>query len=105
MAVPHLTPVPSRSLGSVADLYDLAKGPETTAQRVRRLQDEARMLAREQVEILVRDLNALATRATEIADGGDAYPAGVREMAARIAADLPQKAQGLTSIMDRTAPL
>ena len=105
MAVPHLTPLPSRSLGSVAELYDLAKGPETMSQRVRRLQEEARILAREQVEMLVRDLNALAARAAEIADGGDAYPAGVREMAARIAGELPQKGQGLVSIMDRTSPV
>lgn len=63
------------------------------------------MLAREQVDIMVRDLGALAARAIEIAEGGEAYPAGVREMAARIAADLPQKAQGLSSIMDRTSPV
>jgi hypothetical protein len=63
------------------------------------------MLAREQVEILSRDFNALAVRAKEIAEGGEAYPAGVRELASRIADDLPQKAQALMSILDRTAPV
>jgi hypothetical protein len=101
MAVRHLTPIPSNSTG--AELYDLSRGPETTAQRVRRLQQEARILAREQVEALARDFNALAVRAAEIAEGGDAYPAGVRELASRIAADVPQKVQNLMSIMDRTA--
>jgi hypothetical protein len=101
MAVRHMTAIPSSSTG--AELYDLGRGPETTAQRVRRLQQEARILAREQVEALARDFNALAARAAEIAEGGDAYPAGVRELASRIAADVPQKAQNLMSIMDRTA--
>ncbi len=86
-----------------AEIYDLGRGPESTGQRVRRLQLEARILAREQVEILSRDFNALAARAAEIAEGGDAYPAGVRELASRIAADLPQKAQNMMSIMDRTS--
>jgi hypothetical protein len=105
MAVRHLTPVPSgraANAAGLAEVYDLGRGPEPVSQRVRRLQQEARMLAREQVEILARDFNALAVRAAEIADGGDAYPVGVREMASRIAEDLPQKAQGLMSIMERT---
>lgn len=105
MAVRQFTPRPDELVAggsSRAEVYDLGRGPEPTAQRVRRLQQEARILAREQVEILARDRNALAARAAEIAEGGDAYPAGVREMASRIAADLPQKTQGLMSIMDRT---
>jgi hypothetical protein len=106
MAVRQYTPRPDSLAGdgpSRAEVYDLGRGPEPAAQRVRRLQREARILAREQVEILARDLNALAARAAEIAEGGDAYPAGVREMASRIAADLPQKTQGLMSLMDRAS--
>ena len=86
-----------------AEVYDLGRGPEPVAQRVRRLQSEARMLAREQVEILSRDLEALAARAAEIADGGDAYPVGVREMASRLAEDLPHRAQGLMSLIERAS--
>ena len=85
-----------------AEVYNLSRGPESTAQRVRRLQDEARILAREQVESLDRDLEAMALRAQEIAEGGDAYPPGVRELASRIAADLPQKAQTLRMILGRS---
>jgi hypothetical protein len=99
MAVSHLTPVP-RFTGA-PEVYDLGKGPEKTSDRVRRLQAEARILAREQTELLARDLMAMAVRAQEIADGGDAYPAGIREMASRIATELPQKAQGLTAITER----
>jgi hypothetical protein len=95
----RLFPVPT----GVAELYDLGRGPEKTGERVMRLQQEARILAREQTEALARDLNALAARAREIAEGGEAYPAGVREMASRIASDLPQKSQGLTAIYQRVA--
>jgi hypothetical protein len=100
MAGKTLTLVPPAS--NVAELYDLGRGPETTAQRVRRLQAEARMLAREEVERLDRGMMDLAVLAAEIASGGEAYPAGLREMASRIAADLPQKAQGLRSLVSRT---
>ncbi len=105
MPVPHLTAVPNDdavSPGPQAEVYDLGRGVESGAQRVRRLQNEARILAHEQVEILARDLDALAIRAAEIAAGGDAYPAGVRELASRVAADLPLKAQGLAVLMERT---
>jgi len=77
--------------------------PETTAQRIRRLQLEARTLAREQVDAFCEDLIALASRAADIAEGGDAYPAGVREMASRLAADLPDRAQGMLAISERMA--
>jgi hypothetical protein len=105
MPVPHLTAVPNDTpaSGAPAEVYDLGRGVESGAQRVRRLQKEARILAHEQVEILARDLDAIGLRAAEIAEGGDAYPAGVRELASRVAADLPLKAQGLASLMERTA--
>ena len=92
-----------RALAEPAELYDLGRGVETNAQRIRRLQQEARLLAREQVEILARDLDEMALRTAEIAEGGDVYPAGVRELASRIAADLPLKAQGLAILMERTS--
>jgi hypothetical protein len=97
-----LVPSSVASSSHVAELYDLGRGPETTAQRVKRLQAEARMLAREEIERLDRGMMEMAVLAAEIAAGGEAYPAGVREMASRIAADLPQKAQGLRSIVSRT---
>ena len=106
MPAPHLSAVPNDEVvspGALAEICDLGRGVESGAQRVRRLQTEARILAREQVEILAADVNALAIRTAEIAQGGDAYPAGVRELASRIAADLPLKAQGLMTLMERAA--
>lgn len=82
-------------------VYDLMKAPETTADRVKRLQMEARALAAEQVEALEAVLKQAAAMATEIAEGGDAYPVGARELAGRIAADLPMKAETLKAIVGR----
>lgn len=83
-------------------VYDLMKAPETTAERVKRLQLEARALAAEQVEALEVVLKRAAAMAAEIAEGGDAYPVGARELAGRIAADLPLKAETLKAIVGRT---
>jgi hypothetical protein len=97
MPKPPLTVVPTGD----AELYNLGTGPETTAQRVQRLQHEAHLLAREQVEALEVQLKAVAAMAAEIAQGGEAYPAGVREMAERLAADLPNRAQSLQAVLER----
>jgi hypothetical protein len=84
------------------NVHDL--GRDTGAQRLRRLQIEAHKLAREQVEILTQDLNAIAARATEISDSADSYPVGVRELCSRLADDLRLQGQTLTAIMARNAP-
>jgi len=88
-------------VSGMAEVYDLGRGPESTAQRVKRLQDEARMLAREEVERLDRDLRKLADQARSIADGGEAYPAGIRELAGRIGVDTAQRAEILRALLER----
>jgi hypothetical protein len=86
----------------VAEVYDLGRGPETIAQRIKRLQEEARLLAREEVERLDRDLRRLADQAKTIADGGDAYPAGIRDLASRISVDTAQRAEILKALLERS---
>jgi hypothetical protein len=111
MAVHHLSPVPVQDLEpdvadvlvSDAELRSLKRVTETVTERVQRLQREARELACDQVEALARDMTAVSEAAAEIAAGGDAYPAGVREMASRLAEDLPQKVQIILTILHRTA--
>ena len=102
MSGPHLSAAPEPGAGT-AEVYNLSRDPETVSQRVQRLQREARALAREQVEAIERDLESLAWRAQEIADGGEAYAVGVREMASRLATDLPQKAQTLGILLERSS--
>jgi hypothetical protein len=95
MTVTRLTAVPA-----VADRA--AEGPGA---RVRRLQDEARQLAAEQVEALAHALSDLGAQAAEISTGGEAYPIGVREMASRLASDLPDRAQAMLVLLNRVRGL
>jgi hypothetical protein len=97
----------SPSLSVVAD-NDLnaarseATRAETVAQRVRRLQAEARQLAKDHVGSLIAAMSEVETMAAEIADGGDAYPAGVRDLARRFVEDCEAKVQTLEAITART---
>ena len=96
--MPNETP----KLSLVSDeVYQLGRKPETTSARVRRLQAEARILAREQIEALEKAMAALGAQAREVAEGGDAYPAGVRDLAARLAEDLETRAQSMQVLMAR----
>ena len=92
---------PNLKVVGAAEIYDLMRAPETTAERVKRLQMEARALALEEVEELARTLKAAAEIAARIASGGDAYPVGARELAGRLAADLPGKGETLRAIVGR----
>lgn len=76
---------------------------ETVAERVRRLQDEARQLARDHVKALAAQLVAAEQMAAEIADGGEAYPPGVRDLARRLVEDLDARLQTLEAIVARSA--
>lgn len=91
-----------RLVSAEAEIYDLMRTPVTTADRVKRLQMEARALAVEQVEALEKLLLQAAVMAREIAEGGDAYPVGARELAGRLASDLPSKAETLKAIASRS---
>ena len=84
---------------AAGNVHDL--GVESGIQRVRRMQQETHLLAQEQVVILARDLGATAIRLGEIAEGGDAYPIGVRELCSRLADELKLQAQSMLAIMER----
>ena len=77
---------------------------ETTAERVRRLQAEARIMAREHIEELEKCLLRTAEVAREVAEGGEAYPVGVREPPQRSAeADTTDRAHQGTSPIEPVA--
>lgn len=75
--------------------------PESPADRIRRLQTEARTLAREHIELLATALNEVARLSGEIADGGELYPVGARELSRRLTDDCGKHALTLTAIVDR----
>lgn len=91
-----------RLVSAEAEVYDLMRAPSTTADRVKRLQMEARALAVEQIEALEKLLLQASAMAQEIADGGEAYPVGARELAGRLASDLPARAQTLKAVASRS---
>jgi hypothetical protein len=97
----------SPSLAVVADndratqTFETGK-PETVAQRVRRLQAEARTLAKDHVQALAAAIAGAEAIAAEIAEGGDAYPPGIRDLARRFAEDAGSRVQTLEAISART---
>jgi len=99
MAKPPLSVVPG---SDGAELYNMNTGPETVAQRVQRLQAEAHMLALEEIQQFQACLAAAIEKAQEIAKGGEAYPAGIRDLAERIAEDLDSRNQTVRALVERT---
>jgi hypothetical protein len=93
----------SPSLSVVAD-NDLKTSPktETVAERVRRLQTEAKQLAKDHVRALSAAMVSVEEMAAEIAEGGEAYPPGVRDLARRLVEDCEARVQTLEAIVART---
>ena len=69
---------------------------------MRRLQAEARQLAKDHIHALTAAITEVERMAAEIAEGGDAYPAGVRDLARRFAEDAEARVQTLEAITART---
>ena len=93
---------PSLSVVADNDLKTVAAKTETVAERVRRLQAEARQLAKDHVRSLTTAMVELEQLAAEIAEGGDAYAPGVRDVARRLVEDLDSRVQTLEAISART---
>lgn len=71
---------------------------ETVAERVKRLQAEAKSLAKEHVRDLMASVATTQRLAAEVAEGGDAYPAGVRDVARRMVEEADARIQTLAAI-------
>ena len=94
MAVSHLKLVDG-------GIYQIGGEPKCTAERVRELQQQARLLAREQVEEFQAALVQLGAMARAVADAGEVVPVGLRDMADRLASDLPDRAQQMQPLVER----
>ena len=84
------------------DLQVVPAKPESHGQRVRRLQAEARSLAKEHVGELLSLLGDLCHTASEIAEGGDAYPPGIREEARRMADETEHRVGTIRALSERS---
>ncbi len=85
-----------------SEVYVLGRGPETRAERIRRMQSNAKALAREQVEAMTEAMMQIAQMAEEISTGGEAYPVGIRELASRLKADLEGQAKSIGTLLARS---
>jgi len=99
---------PSLSVVADNDLHNAVEGKalvpakaETVAERVRRLQAEAKELARDHIRALSAAMLGVEQMAAEIAEGGDAYPPGVRDLARRFVEDIDSRVQTLEAITAR----
>ncbi|MDB5457394.1 MAG: hypothetical protein JWP92_2979 [Caulobacter sp.] len=93
--------VMSASLRVVAAPLPTQAAPASLGARVHQLQAEAKRLAGEHVDLLTASLIESQKIADEIAQGGDAYPPGVRDIARRLAEDAAAKALMIEAIMAR----
>jgi hypothetical protein len=84
------------------DLKPQTVKPENVAERVKRLQAEARQLARDHIRALTAAIEQVELMAAEVSDGGDAYPPGVRDVARRLVEDMGCRAQTLEAIVARS---
>jgi hypothetical protein len=92
----------STALSVVADNDRPAFKPApSVADRVRRLRAEARQLAQDHVLALTSAMAEANRLAQEIAEGGDAYPPGVRDLARRFSEDCDLRVQSIEAITAR----
>ena len=71
------------------------------SERVQHLQAQAKRLAGDHIDALQASLLQTQRVAEEIANGGEAYPAGVRDLARRLAEDSAARAMTIESIVSR----
>lgn len=78
--------------------------PDTASilhERIQQLRVETRRLVADHVACLTEALLKAEQIADQIAEGGDIYPPGVRDLANRLREDAAAKAQTLSAIMTR----
>jgi hypothetical protein len=77
------------------------QSPDSPAARAHRLYAEARAAAMEQVRAVEQSLARVIVLAEEISEGGDVYPAGVRDLCRRLGDDLTARTNTLESLAQR----
>ena len=93
-----MTPPLSVVADNSADKSKPLSGRELS-ERIRRLQAEAKSLAREHIHALSVALIEVERLSAEISDGGEAYPAGARDLCRRLNEEISFRAQTLGAIM------
>lgn len=84
---------------SLPQLTLVSAAAESPAVRASRLLAEAREAANEHVQMLEQALLNVMEIAQQIAEGGEVYPVGVRELCRRLAEDSSAKSQTVESML------
>ncbi|HTK36401.1 MAG TPA: hypothetical protein VL358_14110 [Caulobacteraceae bacterium] len=77
----------------------IAEGRPSPGARAKQLMREAKAAGEEQVTDLLSTVELMIRQAREIADGGEIYPAGVRDICAKLIEHTGYRAQGVYAIM------
>jgi hypothetical protein len=102
LANPDTSTREADSSGKAAPKLSLVE-KQNPAVRARRLMAEARAVAAEQVAALDAAVAQARELAAEIADGGDLYPAGLRDVCRRLSEDLTWKAKTIGHLAQDTS--
>lgn len=80
-----------------------APGPEASAPalRARQLLSEARAAAAEHLELLQASIEVVRGLSLDVRDGGEAFPVGLRELAAQLAEDLLWRGKTIDALAGR----
>lgn len=76
---------------------------ESPSNRAKRLLAEAKAAALEHVAALENAMEAVSSLSADIAEGGDAYPVGVRELSRQLSDDTISRLQTLHAILNRAS--
>ncbi|MBP7649565.1 MAG: hypothetical protein KA085_16230 [Phenylobacterium sp.] len=102
-AAPEMKVVALQALAPAPPVAEAPARPtESLAEQIRRLQAEAKSLAKNHVDALRLALIEVERLSEEIGEGGDVYPTGIRELARRFAGETDAKVQALMAIVART---
>jgi hypothetical protein len=94
MSVRHLSIVqPPEGASPAGRLYE----------RIRLLQVEARVLAQDHMSRLTEAMAEVSRLAGEVAEGGEAFPVGARELCRRLSEDITAQSTTLGVIVERSA--
>lgn len=75
--------------------------PTSLAQRMERLRLDAEAVATEHIDALIVSLNEAMTMADQVANGGEAYNIGVREIARRMHKEIAPSVLSLRAVRER----
>ena len=88
----------------MSHLSVVSEGSQSPGRLAIQLLAEAKAAGEQQITAMLQTLELLVHQASEVVDGGDVYPAGVREVAAKLAEHNVCKAQSIYSIMRPAEP-